>query len=150
MATINDVIKNVDRLDLMRVAMDTLVDHAADVLELNTIQIVKGTRKDGSTINPTYRDGHYALMKNEMNSLPGLGIPDLALTGDFLNAMVFEQVGIDEWKDESTDWKNDMLKTKYSGSSDIFGLSSKSREQLIGEYGFGDDLINNVRKVVRL
>ena len=68
MATINDVIKNVDRLDLMKVAMATLEDHAADVLELNTIQIIKGTRKDGSQINPTYQDGHYAVMKNEMNS----------------------------------------------------------------------------------
>lgn len=90
------------------------------VVKLNTEdQLQKGLNAKGEKITPNYRNTRYAKAKNSRNALPGLGTPDLNLTGRFQkNFYVIKKgKGFDLF---SSDKKASMLGEKYG---DIFGLT---------------------------
>ena len=96
------------------------------VVELNRQQLLHGFKSDGDLVGE-YRSPAYALMKERMNPLAGLGLVDLRLTGDFFRGF---QLAIDstEYAIFSTDWKTNKLMDKYS--EDIFGLTRDSQFEL--------------------
>jgi hypothetical protein len=66
------------------------------------------------------------MAKNSMNPLPGLGVPDLKLTGAFYRGFQ-TKVTPEAFSTSSTDEKNDALTAKY----DPFGLDQESKSEYI-------------------
>ena len=90
-------------------------------------QMLEGKNKKGARIG-RYRSGAYARMKEVMNPLPGFGVPDLRLTGEF-----FKQIYVDIRDNtvivDSTDEKTQSLVNKYG--EEIFGLSKNTKSEFI-------------------
>lgn len=59
------------------------------LIELNTSQLVEGKDRYGDSMGSTipYKSAEYATFKNRLNPLPGLGTPDLRLTGDYWDSI---------------------------------------------------------------
>lgn len=59
------------------------------LIELNTSQLVEGKDSHGDSMGTTipYRSAKYATYKHQINPLPGLGVPDLRLTGDYWDSI---------------------------------------------------------------
>jgi len=99
------------------------VENKSDVLvKLNLIQLLKGLTSKGKKISPKYKGAKYASKKNGMNSRPGMGTPDLKLSGDF-HAGFIAIVNKDKYFLSSEDSQVQYLPEKYA---DIFGLTSKN------------------------
>lgn len=58
------------------------VNTKEQLLEVQRLQMLEGLNADGDKIGK-YKNPKYALRKNEMNPVPGLGVPDLNLTGQW-------------------------------------------------------------------
>jgi hypothetical protein len=84
-----------------------------------------GKDKSGTNIAPSYKYDSYAEMKQEMNSRPDFGTPDLRLTGAFYNSFYFD---FDTLEVTSSDAKTETLKEKYGnrGKNPIFGLNEET------------------------
>lgn len=59
------------------------------LIELNTSQLAEGIDSHGDSMGNTipYKSAAYATYKNRLNPLPGLGTPDLRLTGDYWDSI---------------------------------------------------------------
>lgn len=112
MATINQVEANLRKVQMDREAAKAVRATAGMIVELNKEQLRKGFDGTGRRISPKYRRPEYAQMKAQMNPLPGLGIPDLELTGEFKAGMGVD-VNEDEYEVFSTDVKAGDLERKY-------------------------------------
>jgi hypothetical protein len=56
-------------------------------LGLNRGQLHDGQDNTGSLQSPLYASEQYALGKEEMNPVPGLGVPDFFVSGDYYNSI---------------------------------------------------------------
>ena len=83
-------------------------------------QLSSGLTNKGEKIAPKYRNNKYAASKAALNPLPGLGTPDLNLTGAFY-AGIDAEVGKDVIDIISKDAKGPALESKYPN---IFGLGT--------------------------
>src|SRR5690348_238105 len=77
----------IERLEQLKSGFTTMLEESiqeteSGFIDLNTQQMYEGKNSDGGEIG-AYRSEVYAEMKNQMNSLPGFGVPDLKLTGAF-------------------------------------------------------------------
>lgn len=145
--TIAEVVANVNKLDLTKEAMRSVVTHKEDIADLNRDQLLDGLTFEGKKIAPEYRSPSYARQKNRRNPMPGYGIPDLYKTGRFHEGIKVDVVDKDKFDQNSTDSKNSMLKGKYPN---IMGISEDSKSELIGPKGFEDTLLTNVKEVTKL
>lgn len=102
-------------------ALKIIAELQDKIVELNTKdQLFKGLDAKGQKLSPKYSRVRYARAKNSANPLPGLGTPDLKLTGKFYSDF-FVTAKNGEFELFSSDDKADGLEAKYG--EDIFGLS---------------------------
>jgi len=135
--------RRLQRLNLEQVTEEAIQETAEDYLELNREQLYQGKTSMGQELLPTYRSEVYAQMKNDMNPAPGLGIPDLKLTGAFYQGLSLEiQAG--QIQEESDVEYAGKLFEKYD---DIVGLD----EVKLDEYRAGpfkEALEEKIKQVV--
>jgi hypothetical protein len=120
-----DLLERLNRIDPNEVAAQAIESTKPELVNLQEDQMMQGLNAKGEKIG-RYRSQAYARRKNQMNPLPGFGVPDLRLTGSFhrgLGAIVQEN----STTLTSDDSKADALAKKYG---DIFGLSP----QKLAEY----------------
>jgi hypothetical protein len=102
-------------------------------------QLYAGFDKEGKRLQK-YRNNKYARVKNEMNPGPGLGNPDLYVTGAYFGGIKTNVQGL-SLHIESSDAKGPELETKYKP----YGLGGGYKQEFIrGIYR------PNFRKQVRL
>ena len=89
---------------------------------MNRKQMYAGIRTDGEKIKPDYHNSNYAKYKQAKNPIPGLGTPDLFLTGKFYKTLDTELVGMTMKVKTGVDY-GEKLRNKYP---DIFGLTLNS------------------------
>lgn len=140
--TINSFNKNLLALNLRNEAMTALAQTEDSLLSNQTSQlIVDGLNKDGRNLKK-YKKKEYSEFKNSMNPMPGLGNPDLKLTGAFLKALKLEIVNNKEYDIISTDSKYQDLRNKYGRS--MLGLNKASIKRY-KEKAFQKQLVDNVK-----
>ena len=91
--------------------------------------MMKGENATGKRIG-RYRNPAYARLKNSMNPVPGLGVPDLKLTGKF-HREIFAEIRGDKVIIDSVNEKTEALVEKYGET--IFGLNVENKNELIEE-----------------
>jgi len=124
MATVLDVINNLEALDIPRESKIAVGKTTEGMIALNKEQLQAGIGADGKRIGK-YRSWHYAQMKNAMNPLPGLGNVDLILTGSFSDSFQVDINGEDIER-IATDSKTSDLIGRYG--DDVFGLTDNNQE----------------------
>lgn len=117
------MIKRLSSLDVKNEAFIAVSETKDEITKIQKEQMYQGLNAEGEKIG-RYRNNKYARVKNEMNPLPGLGVPDLKLTGAFYTGFKTE-VTPEVFKTSSTDSKNDELTAKY----DPFGLNKDSKSE---------------------
>jgi hypothetical protein len=125
MTTVNDMISRMKALNIKDTAFHSVEDTKGVITEIQKEQMFKGLNAEGKRIG-RYRSIKYALAKNSMNPLPGLGVPDLKLTGAFYRGFQ-TKVTPETFSTSSTDEKNDALTAKY----DPFGLDTESKSEYV-------------------
>lgn len=110
-------------------------------------QLLAGYDGTGSLIGDKepYVNAQYAFEKYRLNPLPGLGNPDLNLTGDFQGPLDSKLQG-DTVVIDSPDSKTPELEAKYGT---IFGLAGDFRQSFIDE-SLRPNIIINVREKIGL
>lgn len=138
--------KSLDKVkkELTKVAHKSIEKHSPEIAKLNTDQLLQGKDADGNKITPEYASKYYAKKKNQMNSLPGLGTPDLKLTGDFHEGFFAKPIG-EGWQNYSRDSKTPYLLKNYN--KDIFGNTKEDEKEINEEYVLPDLLEHIIENV---
>jgi hypothetical protein len=122
--TIHEFNANLNKLNLTKLAFEVVVDKEQAIKDLQTTQLAfTGLNRKGRKLRK-YRSRAYAIFKNKMNPYPGLGTPDLKLTGSFLRRLELGFASNKEFVIYSTDEKFEALKEKYG--EDFLGLNKDS------------------------
>ena len=121
------MIKRMNALNVQEVSFNSVVETKEIITEIQREQMFQGLNGQGKKIG-RYRNNKYARAKNEMNPLPGLGIPDLKLTGAFYAGFKTD-VTPETFSTSSIDKKNAALTEKY----DPFGLDKESKSEYAGK-----------------
>lgn len=127
--TIRGLYNKVKKFDTQKAidnAFESTVDELADQ---NKKQLFEGYDKTGEKIKRKYRSNKYARVKNEMNPLPGLGTPDLKVTGSFYRGIRVDYSG-GTLRTKSTDEKGDDLEAKYDN---IYGLGGEFKKDFVND-----------------
>lgn len=128
MGTIASFTRRVQAVDIHEIIETSVEETKDEIAVLNRSDLLQGLKADGTKIGDTdpYRFPLYAQEKNEQNSLPGLGNPDLKLTGAFYAGInVTVNRGQNSFTIDSDDQKSGMLQKKYGNL--IFGLTQASK-----------------------
>lgn len=99
--------------------------------ELNRKQLKSGKTSKGDPVQPSYNSTIYALDKNRSNSLPGLGTPDLYLTGAFHRGFYAQVKAGKSIIFGSTDMKSSDLEANYT--KEIFGLTRDNKQLFLSD-----------------
>ncbi len=137
MSTVLQTINALESLNIKEMAISAIEKNLQDMVTLNQAQLYEGKATSGKRFR-RYAGRQYADVKNQMNPRPGLGNPDLYLTGNFYRAIFAELEG-DNIIMDSTDEKSGLLQSKYDGNSpgqlsadgegsNIFGLTRENWE----------------------
>ena len=127
--TIKGLYNGVKAMDVDLV-INTAIDKSLPALvQENKKQLYAGFDKSGEKIKRKYRNNKYARVKFGMNPAPGLGTPDLFVTGAFFAGIDVEREGNDILRFGSTDEKGESLERKY----DPFGLGGDYKKEFIGK-----------------
>ncbi len=129
MLTIASLSAKFKTLNTDKVIEESFIETKDSFKRINKEQLKTGKTNTGETVKPRYRSSKYARVKNEMNALPGLGVPDLFVTGKFYSGIEADP-GKDVIKIISKDSKGPDLEDKYPG---IFGLGSSFKKQYLDE-----------------
>lgn len=124
MADVLDMIENLDSIDVDKESKVAVGKTTREMVMLNREQMAHGIRSDGKQIG-RYRNSEYAIMKNALNPLPGLGNVDLILTGAFSDSFDIDVNGEDIDR-IATDSKAESLIEKYG--DEVFGLTDNNQE----------------------
>ena len=93
MATIAEMLRRFQAIDLTAEAAEIITDNPDELLNLERKQLFEmGEDSKGQKLKP-YRNPKYARAKNELNPLPGLGTPDYYVTGDFQRSLTLAVQG---------------------------------------------------------
>jgi len=127
MGTLLQLKKRLEALKVDRVSQDSMEAVSNQLADRQRDQMLEGKNRKGARIG-RYRNPAYARMKEVMNPLPGFGVPDLRLTGEF-----YKQVYVDVRDNtviiDSTDEKTQSLVNKYG--EEIFGLNENTKAEFI-------------------
>jgi|688.fasta_scaffold86779_4 hypothetical protein len=146
MATIRQVYKNIHAVKFPKIVRETIIQHKTNMEDLNREQMVRGYDRDDERIG-AYASEQYENEKRRMNPAAS-GWVDLKYTGSFHNLLTMKLLKDNIFTFYSKDKKNkDLVET---WGANIFGLSTKSREDLIDEYGFKKSLVTNYKKAAKL
>lgn len=144
--TIPELKRRWKQIDLRNAAASIISDNKQQIADFNREQLMDGFNKEGKKLKK-YRSSSYAQKKNQKNPSPGLGNPDLYLTGRFheaMNVKINSKVSFDIF---STDSKTPDLTKKYG--KDIFGLTDESR-LIASEEIINPGLVLHIKKIVNL
>jgi len=132
MGTFVDLQRSFEALDTEAIAEKAVEETKEDLLALNKKQLLAGYDKNGELIGDKkpYANAHYAFFKANMNPLPGLGNPDLRLTGSFQDEFDIEISG-ERILQGSSDEKAGELEQKYG--EEIYGLGGKFKVEYVDE-----------------
>lgn len=124
MSVVLKQLQNSARIDPYVILAELVIKHSTKILEAQKEQLKSGRNADGKKITPKYASKSYGLAKNKMNSLPGLGTPDLFLTGELYRRLDLI-VGVPNDKEytifSDVDYFNDLL-DKYAN---VIGIAKK-------------------------
>ncbi len=81
------LLDRLDRTELQPIIILCLNQSKYEWLSLNLGQLHDGHDNTGRLQSPDYADERYAVHKNEENPVPGLGVPDFFVTGDYYNSI---------------------------------------------------------------
>ena len=147
MSTIHEMLRRVKSIDLQAIGVAIIVDSKPELLQLNKDQLMNDGVDKNSKKLKSYASNSYAVRKNRMNPFPGLGTPDLYLTGGFQNSFTLKINSKSSFEIFSTNGKSNDLTKKYG--KNIFGLTENSKTEYQREV-MAPELIKGVRKVMRL
>lgn len=131
MPTIRAVYNRVASFDSNKAAEAAIIATADKFIEHSKEQLKAGYNRFDEKIGDSqpYKNADYAFEKYAQNPLPGLGNPDLDLTGSFQGGLELTvQDGI--VSEKSTDAKNAKLLAQYP---DIMGLGGPFKAQYVVE-----------------
>jgi hypothetical protein len=121
-----DKLKTIDEQLQTNVLLQIVNRHQSQLIDLNQLQLMTGRNSRGEELGQ-YRNAVYALFKNRLNPLPGLGVWDLRLSGDLYRGMYVEgdsfPVNIN-----SSDSKADKFR-----DAGPFGFEQKSKDEIVQE-----------------
>lgn len=117
--------RRLQSLNLEQVTEEAIEETAPQYLELNQEQLYEGTTSQGTQVSPRYRSPKYARVKNEMNPAPGLGVPDLYVTGAFYEGQELKVVSGQIEEDSNVDYAEDL----YQKYPNIAGLDEEKLDQ---------------------
>lgn len=142
MTTINDIRKRLSAVSIKDESFKSVSDTKSSITDIQKEQLSKGLNAEGKKLR-RYRSRKYAVAKNAINPLPGLGNPDLRLTGSFYAG--FKTVVTPEtFATTSSDSKNEALTQKY----DPFGLNKESKVEYVKD--LRPVFVKKVREKLRL
>lgn len=121
MSTVFDILRRFQDFNARRIAMQAMAKTGDKMLDLNRDQLYHGLKSDGHRMQ-RYRSKQYAQQKNEMNPLPGLGNPDLFLTG-----RTYESMEIDFNGEQIEYLMNDPYGLREKYGDEIQGLHEKNK-----------------------
>jgi hypothetical protein len=81
------LLDRLDRVDIKPVIFLCLEQSQYEWLGLNRGQLHDGQDNTGSLQHPLYAVERYAIGKAELNPVPGLGVPDFFVSGDYYNSI---------------------------------------------------------------
>jgi hypothetical protein len=98
-AGVRRALEQVKRLhdNIESIAEESVSQASPSFVEAQKDQLLQGSNSAGESFR-RYRNPDYAKMKNLMNPLPGLGNPDLKLTGQFQRGNLCDRT---KWKNYS-------------------------------------------------
>ena len=131
MATPGDILDSLEEMDVEAIIKESVQEVSEEYVKRNLDQLYEGLDSEGQKITPKYRRNKYARVKNEMNPLPGLGTPDLFVTGAFYEGTEVRLEGEDLVEESSVDYAKD-LEQKY-GEEQIWGLDEENHDEFVNE-----------------
>ena len=140
MATVLDLIDNLKEINVKKISTKAIELNKGELVLLNQTQLFGGENNRGESFKK-YRWPEYAKQKNEQNPKPGLGYPDLKLTGSFYRSFFAEVKGdniIIDARDKKKEWLMEHYSTIKKGQL-IFGLTPDNTEVFI-EICFAPDV----------
>lgn len=143
--TMQELLRRAEKLDTDKVINEAFDESTEDFAEKNREQLFTGQTKAGGKITYKYRNNKYARVKNQMNPIPGLGTPDLKVTGSFYRGIRADVSG-DVIQVQSTDEKGKDLEAKYA---DIFGLGGEFKSSFLND-GLGPRIQQKITTLVGL
>jgi hypothetical protein len=130
MAGVRELMRKYERLkhNIPSIAESSVGEVKGDFVEAQKYQLEQGSTSTGGTFRK-YRSSAYAKKKNQMNPLPGIGNPDLRLTGSFYRGIsATVQSGV--LKVSSSDPKAKILAANYDNNK-IFGLNDEEMNDFV-------------------
>lgn len=104
-----------------------IIESDAELLaNYNKDQLNRGLTSKGEEVAPGYASAIYEREKFSMNPLPGLGVPDLRLTGAFYSGFNVTAGYTGIFTFDSSDSKTPNLEAKYGKF--IFGLTNENKK----------------------
>lgn len=101
MATIEQLYEAFAGVNLREDLQILILENGTAMAELVESQLIQGKLSTGNSIAPSYASGYYATKKEEMNALPGYGIPDAKVSGDLYAGIGVAIKSEDEYDIES-------------------------------------------------
>lgn len=114
------------RDNLPSIAEGSVSEVKEDLSAIQKEQLHAGVSSTGGTFRK-YSSNAYAIRKNKMNPIPGLGNPDLKYTGSFYDGIFVSVVG-GKVTVGSHDEKAQMLEANYKN---VFGLDPQDMEDFL-------------------
>ena len=122
MATIDEMFKLVQSINLTEIFKDAVLKTSDRLLEMNKNQLLHGDATDDAILG-NLKWVEYAEAKADAGSLAPFGVYDFDLFGDFQKAMGITLDGHGNIIIESSDEKNDYLEKLAGGGERVFGLT---------------------------
>ncbi len=117
------VFKNMNKESLLSEAVNNKKE---DILEAQRFQLLSGNGNDDNKITPSYSGKAYAKKKQSMNPRPGLGTPDLKLTGSLYEYLKLTINKTQYIITSTVDYFGELV-TKYTTA---FGLSKSNAQNV--------------------
>lgn len=122
-----DIQKRIKSLNKESLLKNAINEHTGEAIELNKDQLLHGIGEDGRKLTPQYSNPLYAAKKASQNPLPGFGVPDLILSGDYTDNFEAKIVNNAILRIESKDFKEAFLPGRYPKGQ---GLTPENKEIL--------------------
>ena len=146
MGKLLNLISKFQKLDVQPIGRAAMTEVAPEFADKQREQLRFGESSTGGTLRK-YRNPSYARMKNAMNPLPGLGNPDLRLTGAFHRGITAKVEG-GKIVVSSSDSKAPELEAAFNEDL-IYGLHPESRKEFINA-DLRPAFMRNIRKEIKL
>jgi hypothetical protein len=125
MATIDELMKRLEKLDVLQVAVDSIEATRAELIERQKEQLYDGKTGSGDDITPFYRPATIAMKRKKGQPTDRVTLRD---KGEFY-AGVFVDVRSDSFITDSADAKAAALTKKYG--DDILKLGGRFKEAYV-------------------